>query len=42
MFVKYLQKSDAMAKAAKRELTWEDFAAVSNGYAALSQPKNEY
>ena len=41
MFVKYLQKSYALAKAAKRELTWDDFAAVTNGYAALSQPKNE-
>ena len=42
MFVKYLQKSDALAKADKRVLTWDDFAGVANGYAALSQPKNEY
>ena len=42
MFVKYLQKSYALAQDEKRSLTWKDFEAVSNGYAALSQPKNEY
>ena len=42
MFVKYLQKAYALAKGEKRALTWDDFAAVSNGYAALSQPRNEY
>ena len=42
MFVKYLQKSYALAKAEKRALKWSDFAAIANGYAALSQPKNEY
>ena len=42
MFVKYLQKTYALAKAEKRAISWEDFAAVCNGYAALSNPKNEY
>lgn len=42
MFVKYLQKSYALAKAEKRALKWSDFAAIANGYAALSQPENEY
>ena len=41
MFVKYMQKAYALAKGEKRALTWDDFAAVSNGYAARSQPKNE-
>ena len=41
-FVKYLQKSYALASSEKHPLTWDDFAAVTNGYAALSQPKNEY
>lgn len=42
MFVKYLQKAYALATGEKRALTWEDFVAVNNGYAALSQAKNEY
>ena len=41
-FVKYLQKAYALATGEKRPLAWSDFAAVCNGYAALSQPKNEY
>lgn len=41
-FVKYLQKSYALAMSEKRALTWDDFAAVTNGYAALSMAKNEY
>jgi len=41
-FVKYLQKAYALATGEKRALTWEDFAAVNNGYAALSCPRNDY
>lgn len=41
-FVKYLQKAYALAAGEDRPLTWEDFAAVCNGYAALSAPHNEY
>lgn len=41
-FVKYLQKAYALATGEKRELTWDDFAAITNGYAALSTVKNEY
>lgn len=41
-FVKYLQKAYTLAAGEKRALAWSDFAAVCNGYAALSNPKNEY
>lgn len=37
MFVKYLQKSYAWAKSQKRELTWEAFEEVANGYAELAR-----
>ena len=41
-FVKYLQKSYALAKAAKKELDWEIFMEVTNGYARLASSRNEY
>ena len=41
-FVKYLQKSYALAKAAGKPLDWETFMAVTNGYAALAVAKNDY
>ena len=41
-FVKYLQKSYALAKAAKKDLDWEAFMEVTNGYARLASPRNEY
>jgi hypothetical protein len=40
--VKYLQKSYALAKAAKKPLDWETFMAVTNGYASLAVARNEY
>lgn len=42
MFVKFLQKSSSVAIVEKRMLTWNDFEGVTNGYADLSNPKNEY
>jgi len=41
-FVKYLQKAYALATSEGRALTWDDFAAVNNGYAALAVAKNDY
>lgn len=41
-FVKYLQKSYALAKAAKKPLDWETFMEVTNGYARLAIAKNDY
>ena len=41
-FVKYLQKSYALAKAAKKPLDWETFMEVTNGYARLAVAKNDY
>ncbi len=42
VFVKYLQKAYALAKASGEALTWEGFKAVNDGYAALGDMKNEY
>lgn len=42
MYVKYLQKSYALAAGQKRPLTWDDFAAVCNGYAALAVAHSDY
>lgn len=42
MFVKFLQKSYALSMGSQRALTWSDFESVTNGYADLSNPKNEY
>lgn len=40
VFVKYLQKAHSLAGA--EPLTWERFAYVSDGYAALADMRNEY
>lgn len=37
MYVKFLQKSYAYARSAKRPLSWDVFAEVSNGYAELAK-----
>ena len=41
-FVKYLQKSYALATSEKRALTWDDFAGVCNGYAKLIKEPADY
>lgn len=41
-FVKYLQKSYALAKSMKKPLDWETFMEVTNGYARLAVAKNDY
>lgn len=42
VYIKYLQKAYALAKEARKDLTWERFNAVNSGYAALAMQKNEY
>ncbi len=42
VFVKYLQKAYALAQQAKQPLTWDGFRAVNDGYASLTDMKNEY
>ena len=42
VYVKYLQKAYALAKAKKEPLTWEGYAKTVNGYLKLSEMKTEY
>ena len=42
VFIKYLQKSYAVSRKAKEELSWDSFRKVANGYLALSAMKTEY
>ena len=42
VFIKYLQKSYAVSRKAKEELSWDSFRKVANGYLALSSMKTEY
>ena len=42
VYVKYLQKAYALAKAKKEPLTWEGYAKTVNGYLKLSEMKSEY
>ena len=42
VFIKYLQKSYAVSRKAKEELTWEAYRKVVNGYLALGAMKAEY
>ena len=42
VFVAYLQKAKARADKAKREITWDDFKYVNDGYAALALQEAEY
>ena len=41
-YVKFLQKAYATANASGKPCTWELFSAVANGYASLSEAKNDY
>ena len=42
VFIKYLQKSYALAKADRVELTWDVFRGVNDGYAKLADMKADY
>lgn len=41
-YVKFLQKTYATANATKRQISWDLFAQVANGYAKLAVAKNDY
>ena len=41
-YVKFLQKTYATANAMKRQISWDLFAQVANGYAKLAVAKNDY
>ena len=42
VFIKYLQKSYAVCRKAKTELSWDAYRKVVNGYLALGAMKSEY
>lgn len=42
VFIKYLQKSYAVCRKAKAELSWDAYRKVVNGYLALGAMKSEY
>ena len=42
VFIKYLQKSYAVCRKAKSELSWDAYRKVVNGYLALGAMKSEY
>lgn len=42
VFIKYLQKAHSIAASARRQMTWQDFAYVNNGYESLAAMRDEY